>query len=80
MTTTDSPNTRHPTVDLKTLLRERGLKLADLAARVGRDKSNVTRWAQTRVPAENVIDVETATGIPRHMIRPDLYAPPEAAE
>jgi len=35
----------------------------------------VSQWR--RVPAERVIDVERATGIPRHELRPDIYPEPE---
>jgi DNA-binding transcriptional regulator YdaS (Cro superfamily) len=35
----------------------------------------VWRWLQTakRLPAEYVLTVEAATGIPRHLLRPDIY-------
>jgi DNA-binding transcriptional regulator YdaS (Cro superfamily) len=33
----------------------------------------ISQWSQ--VPAERVIAVEKATGIPRHMLRPDLHPP-----
>ncbi|WP_242173919.1 MULTISPECIES: YdaS family helix-turn-helix protein [unclassified Pseudomonas] len=49
-----------------------------LARVLGCTPQNVQRWcASGRVPAERVISVEQATGIPRHELRPDLY--PEAA-
>lgn len=41
----------------------------------------VSQWK--RVPAERVLTVEKVTGIPRHLLRPDLYPTPletEAAE
>jgi DNA-binding transcriptional regulator YdaS (Cro superfamily) len=39
----------------------------------------VSQWK--RVPAERVLTVEKVTGIPRHILRPDLYPDPmEAAE
>ncbi len=39
----------------------------------------VSQWK--RVPAERVLDVEKITGIPRHLLRPDIYPnPAEAAE
>lgn len=60
---------------LKTLLRDRGLRLTDLAKSMGVDKATATRWAQRRVPAERVKDVEAATGISRHDLRPDIYGP-----
>ena len=37
----------------------------------------VSQWKQ--VPAERVLDVERATGVSRHDLRPDLYPAPEAA-
>lgn len=38
----------------------------------------ISQWKQ--VPAERVLDVERATGISRHRLRPDLYpAEPERA-
>jgi len=58
------------------LLEQRELRPIDLARRVGVDKSVVTRWAARRIPAERVLDIESATGIPRHELRPDIYPPP----
>jgi len=37
----------------------------------------ISQWKQ--VPAERVLDVERATGVPRHKLRPDLYPEPECA-
>jgi DNA-binding transcriptional regulator YdaS (Cro superfamily) len=37
----------------------------------------VSQWKQ--VPAERVLDVERATGVARHELRPDLYPPQETA-
>ncbi|UMY63911.1 transcriptional regulator [Pseudomonas sp. LS.1a] len=34
----------------------------------------VQHWCTTgKIPAERVLSVEEATGIPRHELRPDLY-------
>jgi DNA-binding transcriptional regulator YdaS (Cro superfamily) len=30
-----------------------------------------------RVPAERVLAIEAATGVPRHELRPDIYPPDE---
>ena len=65
-------------IDLYSLLRQREIRPIDLARRVGVNKSAVARWAVRRVPAERVLEVERATGIPRHELRPDLY-PTEGA-
>ncbi|WP_458760518.1 transcriptional regulator [Afipia sp. TerB] len=35
----------------------------------------ISQWKQ--VPAERVLGVERATGVPRHRLRPDLYPAPE---
>lgn len=35
----------------------------------------ISQWR--RVPVERVLDVEKATGVPRHELRPDIYPPPE---
>lgn len=56
---------------LALFLQERGKKLSDLASSLNINKSTVSRWK--RVPAERVIEVEKATGIPREEIRPDIY-------
>jgi len=42
-----------------------------LAARLGLTKASVHQWK--RVPAERVLAVEAATGVPRQQLRPDLY-------
>lgn len=48
--------------------------LSELARRLGLNYQSIQQWK--RIPAERVIDVERATGIPRAELRPDLYAPP----
>lgn len=42
-----------------------------LGAALGISGQAVARWV--RVPAERVVEVEEVTGIPREMLRPDLY-------
>lgn len=44
-----------------------------LARKLGIAQPSVSNW--TRVPVERVIAVEAATGVPRTMLRPDLYGP-----
>jgi TorA maturation chaperone TorD len=43
-----------------------------LARKIGISQPSVSNWA--RVPAERVLSVETATGVSRAILRPDLYA------
>jgi DNA-binding transcriptional regulator YdaS (Cro superfamily) len=47
---------------------------ARLAEAVNTTIQNVWQWH--RVPAGRVLDVEHATGVPREVLRPDLYAAP----
>jgi len=42
-----------------------------LARLIGTSHQAIAQW--DRVPAERVLDVERATAIPRHRLRPDLY-------
>ncbi len=52
------------------------LTQADLARSLGVQAAAVCKWENGRVPAERVIAIETATGIARHEIRPDIYPEP----
>jgi DNA-binding transcriptional regulator YdaS (Cro superfamily) len=55
-----------------------------LARALGKRQSTVWDWVKRgNVPAEHVAGIEAATGIPRHVLRPDLWppsSPKEAAE
>jgi len=57
---------------LSTLLKNRGLRLIDLARAVPVDKATASRWDRKGVPANRVQAVQKATGIPAHDLRPDL--------
>ena len=64
-------------MDGRALLRtERGM-LTRIAEGLGISRSAVAMWE--RVPAERLPDVERITGIPRHMLRPDIVPPPSIA-
>ena len=58
---------------LTSLLKDRGLRLIDLARLLEVDKGTVTRWGQKTVPLGRVFDVERVTGIPREKLRPDFF-------
>lgn len=45
-----------------------------LAAKLGITKSAVSQW--DKVPAEHVLAVEDASGVSRHVLRPDVFGPP----
>jgi len=48
--------------------------VAQLARKIGIAQPSVSNW--NRVPVGRVIAVETATGVPRQQLRPDLYSEP----
>jgi TorA maturation chaperone TorD len=45
--------------------------IAQLARKIGISQPSVSNW--TRVPAQRVVAVESATGVSRNDLRPDLY-------
>lgn len=45
--------------------------ITELARRIGISQPSVSNWSQ--VPAGRVLAVEAATGVPRAILRPDLY-------
>lgn len=59
--------------DLRAILANRGMSLADLARAMDVNKSTVTRWMQRRLPAERALAIEKRTGIRREELRPDLF-------
>ena len=45
-----------------------------LAKAIGKSQGHISKWLErNHVPAGSVLAIESATGIPRHKIRPDLY-------
>jgi TorA maturation chaperone TorD len=51
--------------------------VTELARRIGVSQPSVSNW--TRIPSERVVSVEAATGVPRQILRPDLYGERDAA-
>lgn len=45
------------------------------AKAIGINRTAIYRW-KDRIPAERVIDVERASGIPRERLRPDIFLAP----
>ena len=43
----------------------------ELASRIGINPGALSQW--TRVPADRVVAVEAVTGIPRQVLRPDIF-------
>lgn len=50
-----------------------------LAASIGVAQNVVSNWRKRgKVPAEHVLAIEAATGVSRHLLRPDVFGPPAA--
>ena len=62
--------TRHSAIDMAI---EKAGGMRPLAEAIGVTYQAIQSW-RTRIPAERVLAVESATGIPREQLRPDLYA------
>ena len=52
--------------------------VSELARRIGISQPSVSNW--DRIPAERVLTVESATGINRAILRPDLFGAYAAGE
>jgi DNA-binding transcriptional regulator YdaS (Cro superfamily) len=46
---------------------------AEVASILGVTRQTVYKWVERRVPAERVGEVEWLTGIPREILRPDIF-------
>lgn len=44
-----------------------------LAERLGISPQAVHKWRKSGVPAERILELEELSGVPREVIRPDLY-------
>jgi DNA-binding transcriptional regulator YdaS (Cro superfamily) len=49
-----------------------------LAAAAGVRPQAISQWQ--KIPVERVVRISDALGIPRHVLRPDLYEAPPATE
>lgn len=61
--------------------QEKGLSLAELAAALGTSKAELSRWetGKRKVPAHRAVKVAEITGVPVHLLRPDVFPAQEAA-
>lgn len=45
-----------------------------LARAIGKSQGHISVWLRRRyIPAEIVLPIERATGVSRHLLRPDIY-------
>jgi len=51
-----------------------------VAEMIGKPLGTVSSWLSRRVPAEEVLAFEAATGISRHVIRPDVFGEAKPAD
>lgn len=49
---------------------------ARIAREMGVTHAAVRQWRTNGIPAERVLRLEELTGIPRHVLRPDIYPAP----
>ena len=66
-------------MDIKALLRDRGLKQRDLARALGVSEGRVSQWVagNERIPAERAPAFAEALGLALHDVRPDIFRAPE---
>lgn len=58
---------------LLTFRKSSGQTLDDLAAAFGVDRTTVWRWETGKVPVSRLGDIERLTGVPRQVLRPDIF-------
>lgn len=56
------------------IIRSRRGLLSKIAREIGITLPSISVWQE--VPLKRVVDVERASGIPRHLLRPDAHLPP----
>lgn len=54
---------------------ENDLTLEQVAQMFGVQKAAVWKWERRGPPADKVLAIEGATGISRHVLRPDIFGP-----
>ena len=59
--------------DLVDLLKNKGMRRADLARAMSVHKATVTRWVKDGVPLARLNQVSKETGIPQSELRPDFF-------
>jgi DNA-binding transcriptional regulator YdaS (Cro superfamily) len=77
---TRTPTQTERTEALKLACKQAGGE-AKLAEAIGKTRSHISTWKfRGMIPAEMAIPIEAASGVSRHVLRPDLYPAVEAAE
>ncbi|WP_086640080.1 helix-turn-helix transcriptional regulator [Acetobacter okinawensis] len=61
-------------MSLREIRKSKGLTLGQAAALVGCHLATWQKWEKGQVPPHRAIELEKVLGIPRHILRPDLFA------
>jgi len=56
-----------------------GISMSELARRLGVHRSAVLHWERGRISPQRAVDLERRIGIPREVLRPDIFGPVETA-
>ena len=59
---------------LEAAKRAVGGQSQELAKRLNLSKAAISKWKGV-IPLKRVLDVERATGVPRYVLRPDVFGP-----
>jgi DNA-binding transcriptional regulator YdaS (Cro superfamily) len=51
---------------------------AELARRLGVNKTAISQWRKREIPVKRARDVSRISGIPLHELRPDVWADPRS--
>lgn len=51
---------------------------AALAKAIGVTQQTVSNWLKAKTAAEYVLAIERETDVSRHLLRPDIYPPPQS--
>ena len=65
------------TSPLRTYRAKHNLSQAKLAELIGVQDAAVCKWERGKVGLRSVLKVEAVTGIPRYILRPDIYPVPD---
>lgn len=60
-------------MDITAVLERAELTQRQLAEKLGIGQASISKWRKNGIPLDRVVEVEAATGIPRHDLRPDLF-------
>ncbi len=60
--------------------RDMSLTLEQAGAKFGVDKTTFMRWEAGAIPPKRVAEVSFVTGVPMHVLRPDVFPAPKSQQ